>query len=139
MRVEKMRAAPDKLEFPAFELFPPVARELVNQAAFACEHFRLHHAHVLRAQPEFLRSPQRDEPVGRFDHRFRGHATAQDAQPAHVFAAFDHDCSQTEAARGARRRVPGAPTADHGKIVRGFSGSGRVAGHGGGSREGWTS
>ena len=48
----------------------------------------------------------------RVEQRLRRHATAQDAQPADFFAAFDDDGFQTGARRRPRRRVTAAAAAD---------------------------
>ena len=54
---------------------------------------------------------------GGVEQRFGGHAAAQDAKAADLFAAFDHDGLQFRGSRGPGRGVTGAAAAEDANVV----------------------
>ncbi len=90
------RQPADVIEFPVLQLPPAVVGEFPDDPPLARLHLRADDADIFRAQPELPRPPDGHEAVGAFDHRLAGHAAAQDAQAAHVPAAFDEGRAQAE-------------------------------------------
>ena len=115
--VHETGQAADVVEFAVFQLPAPVTRELADEPLLARLDFRPDNADVFGAQTVFLRAAQGGEAVGAFDHRLAGHAAAQDAQAAHVLAAFNEGSLEPQAAGGARGGETGAAAADHDEIV----------------------
>jgi len=80
-----------------------------------------HHLAEIELDFPCSNSPNPDM-VGEVDHigsvkqRLGWHAATQDAQPANLFAALDHDDSQASVRGGPRRGIPGTATAYHGDI-----------------------
>jgi len=103
--VQKPCPGPDELEFAGMELLCPVIGKIIDQQI-------LPRHHLLKIETD-LSGANAPGPgmAGQVHHfsgvkqRLRGHAAAQDAQPADLVATFDDDGFQTRGGGGSGRRV----------------------------------
>ena len=81
---------PVKCELSLFQLFLPVARELLNQAILTLENRFPIGLGLTHPDPELHRPADLMVPVRALQHRLGRHTTAQNTEAPHPFSAFDH-------------------------------------------------
>ena len=116
MRVQKFCVGADEFEFAPVQLLHAEVGEIFNLLI-------LPRHDLLPIERNFPRahSPRRGVfgkmfHLRRVEHRLRGHAAAQDAQPADLASAFDDHGFQTCRRRRARCRKPAAARANHRQV-----------------------
>ena len=90
-RIKKTRVGADELEFAASQLFAAIIRKFLDERVLARHDFREIEATLFNTNAPLLRLLGEVQYFGGIKQRLRGHAAAQDAQPAYFRAAFDHD------------------------------------------------
>ena len=116
VRIKKARLGADELEFATGQLFAALVRKAFDERVRAYHHFREIKTNVFSTDAPRLGMAGVVQDFGSVEQRLRGHAAAQDAQPAHFRAAFDHGRPQTRPGRRPRCRVTGASPAEDGDI-----------------------
>jgi hypothetical protein len=117
VRIEKVCVGADKLEFATGQLFAAMVRKLFDERVLSRHHFGEIKTNIFRADAPWPGMTGEVQDFGGVEQRLRGHAAAQDTQPAYFRAAFDHDRSQSCGGGRPRRRVTSTTAAQDGDIV----------------------
>ena len=117
IRIHKLGGAADEFEFAASQLLPAIIRKIPDERVLARHHLREIEAYVFGADAPRPGVAGQMPDFGGVKQRLRGHAPAQEAQPADFFPALNDGRFQTCARRCPRRRVTGAAAAENNHVV----------------------
>ncbi len=117
MRIHKPGVGPDEFEFATGELLPAIIRKIPDERIFARHDFLEVKANVCGPQAPRLHMAGQMQDFGGVKQRLRGHAPAQDAQPAYFFPALNDGRFQTGTRGCPRCCVTGAAAAENDHVV----------------------
>ena len=116
MRIEKFCVGADEFEFSGIQLLRAAIGKIFYLRIFPRHDFGKIKRHFARAHAPRFRVFGEMLHFGGIEQGFCRHATAQDAQSADFFAAFNDNGFQSGACRRPRRRVTAAAAADDGHV-----------------------